>query len=129
MNAAIVRAFDKPPQYGSFSEPVAGANEAIVSVTAAGLHPLVRGLARGSHYGSSGALPFVAGMDGVGRLADGTRTFFVLPRSPFGSFAERSVVARSTCLPLPEGLDDATAAGMANPGMSSWVALKSRARS
>jgi len=128
MNAAIVHSFDKPPQYGSFSEPVAAAHEAIVSVTAAGLHPLVRGLARGSHYGSSGSLPFVAGVDGVGRLADGTRTFFVLPRSPFGSFAERSVAAQSTCLPLPEGLDDATAAGTANPGMSSWVALKSRAQ-
>lgn len=100
----------------------------IVSVSAAGLHPLVRGLARGTHYGSSGSLPFVPGVDGVGRLQDGTRVFFMLPRSPFGSFAERTVVRGSLCLPLAEGLDDATAAGTANPGMSSWVALKVRAR-
>jgi len=32
------------------------------------------------------------------------------------------------CVPLPEGLEDATAAGIANPAMSSWVALKERAR-
>jgi NADPH2:quinone reductase len=32
------------------------------------------------------------------------------------------------CLPLPEGLDDVTAAGIANPGMSSWVALTARAK-
>ncbi len=29
---------------------------------------------------------------------------------------------------LPDGLDDVTAAGIANPGMSSWVALMSRAK-
>lgn len=100
----------------------------IVDVGAAGLHPLVRALAHGAHYGSSGSLPFVPGVDGVGRLEDGTRVFFMLPRSPLGSFAERSVAARSTCLPLPEGLDDATAAASGNPAMSSWVGLKVRAQ-
>ena len=128
MNAAIVNSFDAPPHYGSFAEPVAAEGEVIVNVNAAGLHPLVRALANGSHYGSTGALPFVVGVDGTGRLADGTRVFFMVPRSPFGSFAERSVVARSTCLPLPDSLDDATAAGTGNPAMSSWVALKVRAR-
>ena len=127
MRAAVVNSYSAPPRFGSFAEPVAGDGEALVMVSAAGLHPLVRALASGSHYGSSGALPFVAGVDGVGRLPDGKRTFFMLPRSPFGSFAERTVAASSTCLPLPDGLDDATAAGTANPGMSSWVALKARA--
>ena len=32
------------------------------------------------------------------------------------------------CVPLPEGLDDATAAGIPNPAMSSWVALITRAK-
>jgi NADPH:quinone reductase-like Zn-dependent oxidoreductase len=32
------------------------------------------------------------------------------------------------CLPLPEGVDDVTAAGIANPAMSSWVALTARAK-
>jgi NADPH:quinone reductase-like Zn-dependent oxidoreductase len=32
------------------------------------------------------------------------------------------------CVPLPEGLDDATAAGITNPAMSSWVALITRAK-
>ncbi|MET0408843.1 MAG: zinc-binding alcohol dehydrogenase family protein, partial [Hyphomicrobium sp.] len=31
-------------------------------------------------------------------------------------------------LPLPDGLDDATAAAIANPGMSSWLAFTERAR-
>jgi NADPH2:quinone reductase len=32
------------------------------------------------------------------------------------------------CLPLPDGIDDVTAAGIANPAMSSWVALTARAK-
>jgi NADPH2:quinone reductase len=32
------------------------------------------------------------------------------------------------CLPLPEGINDVTAAGIANPAMSSWVALTVRTK-
>jgi NADPH:quinone reductase-like Zn-dependent oxidoreductase len=128
MNAAVVQAFDAPPRYDSFEEPVAGEGEVLVNVSAVGLHPIVKSLANGTHYGSTGALPFVPGVDGVGRLADGTRVYFGIARSPFGSFAERTVTASWMCLPLPEGLEDTMAAAMANPGMSSWVALTARAR-
>jgi NADPH2:quinone reductase len=42
--------------------------------------------------------------------------------------AERSLASKAICIPLPEGLDDTTAAGLANPAMSSWVALSARAK-
>jgi NADPH:quinone reductase-like Zn-dependent oxidoreductase len=42
--------------------------------------------------------------------------------------AEMTVVQSSQCVALPDELDDVTAAAAANPGMSSWVALKERAR-
>jgi NADPH2:quinone reductase len=32
------------------------------------------------------------------------------------------------CIPLPDGLEDVTAAAIANPAMSSWVALTARAK-
>ncbi len=128
MNAAVVTAFDAPPRYGSFADPVAQEGEALVTITAAGLHPIVKSLANGTHYGSTGERPFVPGVDGVGRLEDGTRIYFGVARSPFGTFAERAPAAGWMRLPLPDGLDDATAAGIANPAMSSWVALQSRAR-
>ena len=51
----------------------------------------------------------------------------MLPRAPFGAMAERTVVADGQWLPLPDDLDDATAAVIANPGMSSWAALTERA--
>jgi NADPH:quinone reductase-like Zn-dependent oxidoreductase len=128
MNAAVVSAFDKPPRYGSFSEPVAAEGEMPVNVTAAGLHPIVKALASGTHYGSTGELPFIPGIDGVGRLQDGTRVYFGIARKPFGTFSERAPAAGWMCLPLPEGISDTTAAGIANPAMSSWVALTARAK-
>jgi NADPH:quinone reductase-like Zn-dependent oxidoreductase len=128
MNAAVVRAFDAPPSYSTFADPVPQPGESLVEVTAAGLHPIVKALAAGTHYGSTGELPFVPGVDGAGRLEDGTRVFFGAGRSPFGTFAERSLAPGWMCLPLPAELDDATAAAIANPGMSSWVALTGRAK-
>jgi NADPH:quinone reductase-like Zn-dependent oxidoreductase len=128
MNAAVVESFDAPPRYMSFADPVAGEGETIVNVSATGLHQIVRALARGKHYGSTGVLPMIPGVDGVGRLPDGTRVCFGISRSPYGTFAERTVTARSLCWPAPAGLDDVSIAGMTNPGMSSWAALTSRAQ-
>jgi NADPH2:quinone reductase len=127
MNAAVVSAWDAPPQYRSFEEPVAGDSELVVQVTAAGLHPIVKALAGGTHYGSTSELPIIPGVDGVGRLQDGARVYFGIARKPFGSMAERAPVPRGMYLPLPDAVDDATAAAIANPGMSSWVALTARA--
>jgi NADPH:quinone reductase-like Zn-dependent oxidoreductase len=130
MNAAVIHSFGAPPRYASFADPVAGdeANEVLVTVAAAGLHRVVKSLAAGTHYGSSEDLPFIPGVDGVGRLGDGTRVYFGMSRPPFGTFAERCVTAKAMCLPIPENLDDATVAAMVNPGMSAWAALTGRAQ-
>src|ERR1700761_7187271 len=120
MKAAVVHAFNAPPRYTTFADPVAIEGEKLVTVSAAGLHPIVKGLARGTHYGSTGKLPFIPGVDGVGRLPDGTSVYFGTPHFPFGSFAEHSITSSAFSIPLPAGLDDATAAAIANPGMSSW---------
>jgi NADPH:quinone reductase-like Zn-dependent oxidoreductase len=128
MYAAVVHAFDAPPRYTTFADPVAVEGEELVTVSAAGLHPIVKALAKGTHYGSSGELPLIAGIDGVGKLEDGTRVYFGVARSPFGTFAECSLAASWMCLPLPEAIDDVTAAGIANPAMSSWAALTVRAK-
>jgi NADPH:quinone reductase-like Zn-dependent oxidoreductase len=123
MNAAVVHAFRVPPRYTSFAEPTPAEGEVIVNVSAAGLHPIVKSLADGTHYASSEMLPIISGVDGVGRLEDGTRVYFGMSRSPFGTFAERAVTAPYMCLPIPEALDDVTVAAIMNPGMSSWAAL------
>jgi NADPH:quinone reductase-like Zn-dependent oxidoreductase len=127
MKAAVVESYSAPPRYAEFADPEPDAGEVLVRVTAAGLHPIVKALANGSHYGSTGQLPFVAGVDGVGRLEDGTSVFFGGVRDPFGTMAEHAAVPREMCLPIPSSLDDVTMAAMMNPGMSSWAALAGRA--
>jgi NADPH:quinone reductase-like Zn-dependent oxidoreductase len=128
MKAAIVMRAGQPPVYGDFPEPVPSEGESRIAVTAAAMSQVVKSRASGSHYSASGQLPFVVGIDGVGRLDNGSRVYFVLPKAPHGSMAERTVVASERCLALPDELDDVTAAAIANPGMSSWVAYTERAR-
>ncbi len=91
MKAAIVRAAGQTPVYGDFAEPAPSPGEDRIHVTAAAISHVVRSRASGSHYSSSGQFPFVAGIDGVGRLDDGRRVYFVLARAPFGSMAERTI--------------------------------------
>ena len=80
MRAAVVTSFDTPPAYQDFPTPTPQTpDEVLVDVVAAGLHPRVRSQADGSHYTSSGELPLVPGIDGVGRAPDGTLRYFVLP--------------------------------------------------
>jgi NADPH:quinone reductase-like Zn-dependent oxidoreductase len=128
VKAAIVREVGATPVYGEFEEPAPMSGEARVAVTASSLSNLTRGRASGAHYSSEGKLPFVPGVDGVGRLDDGRRVYFVLPRAPFGGMGERTVVDSGRCLPVPDGLDDVTAAALPNPAMSSWAALVERAK-
>jgi NADPH:quinone reductase-like Zn-dependent oxidoreductase len=128
MKAAVVTGAGRTPRYADFSEPMPDAGESRITVTAAAISQVVRSRASGRHYSSSGQFPFVAGVDGVGRLNDGSRVYFVMPRAPYGSMAERAMVPSAHCLALPDELDDVTAAAIANPGMSSWAALEERAR-
>jgi NADPH2:quinone reductase len=129
MNAAVLHAFDKPPHFEQFPEPTAAdENEVIVHVQAAALKPVDKQIAGGSHYASPRQLPVVCGLDGVGRLEDGTRVYFGGPRPPYGAMAQRTVVSRQRCFPLPKDIDDTTAAAVINPGVSAWLTLAQRAK-
>jgi NADPH2:quinone reductase len=127
MQAAVVNVLGQPPRFQSFPEPIPGEGEALIHVRAAGLHPIVKTLASGSHYAAKGEVPMVPGIDGVGALEDGSRVYFGFARSPWGTMCQRTVAPRSRCLPVPESLGDLEAAAIANPGMSAWLSLKSRA--
>jgi NADPH:quinone reductase-like Zn-dependent oxidoreductase len=127
MHAAVVRSFDHPPRYETHDIPVpAGPNETLVAVLAAGLHPRVRTDAAGRHYTSTGTLPMIPGIDGVGQLDDGQRVYFVSPNDVWGSMGERALVDLRRTVPLPENVDVVKVAAAMNPAMSSWVALRRR---
>jgi NADPH:quinone reductase-like Zn-dependent oxidoreductase len=126
MKAAVLHEAGSVPRFEDFQEPVAGEGEALVEVLAASLKPIDRLMASGSHYASFREFPVVCGVDGVGVLGDGRRVFFGGPRKPFGTMAELTAVPQMLCFPVPEGLDDATAAALPNPAGSSWLPLKWR---
>jgi NADPH:quinone reductase-like Zn-dependent oxidoreductase len=127
MNAAVVTSFDQPPQFQRFPIPQPTADEQLlVDVLAVGLHPRVRSGAAGAHYTSTGALPMIPGIDGVGRRPDGRRIYFVADDHAIGTMAEKALIDQRRSIELPEEVDAATVAATMNPAMSAWVALRLR---
>jgi NADPH:quinone reductase-like Zn-dependent oxidoreductase len=130
MQAAVVSSFEAPPRYQQFEVPVpTDEHHQLVDVLAVGLHPRVRTGASGRHYTSTGVLPMIPGVDGVGQMPDGRRVYFVADDDVPGPMAQRAVIDVRRSLPLPDGLTESgveTIAAAMNPAMSSWVALRHR---
>ena len=127
MKAAVVSSFGTAPRCEEFPAPFpAGDDDMVIDVVAAGLHPRVRSQADGSHYTSTGELPLVPGIDGVGRGADGLLRYFILPGARVGAMAEQTVIDIRRSIVLPADSDPVAVAAAMNPAMSSWVALRQR---
>jgi NADPH:quinone reductase-like Zn-dependent oxidoreductase len=126
MNAAVVTSFAEPPHYQRFEVPVPSGDEVLADVLAVGLHPRVRSGAAGVHYTSSGTLPMIPGVDGVGRLPDGRLVYFAADDDVLGPMADKALVDPRRSVELPAGTGVAEVAAAMNPAMSSWVALRRR---
>ena len=120
MNAAVVHSYDQPPRYETFPDPVPSADEVLIDVTAAGLHPIVKSLAKGAHYGSTGQLPLIPGVDGVRQRPPtepaSCSAHRILRTEPSPSARFRGAPCARLC---PANLDDVIVAAMINPAMSS----------
>jgi NADPH:quinone reductase-like Zn-dependent oxidoreductase len=127
LKAAFVTGPDQTPTYGDFADPGPEAGYELITVTASALSPAAKAMAAGSFYGTAGAYPKVVGIDGTGRTEGGQRVYFTMPQAPFGAMAEKVLAPAGNCVALPDGLDDVTAAALANPGLSSVAALTARA--
>ncbi len=123
MKAAIVKTPDAIPEYGEFADPVTEEGTERVDLVAAGLHPIVRSLAAGRHYGSTGTWPLIPGVDAVARTGTGELIFTGFVRSPYGTFAQRMAVPKGMQFALPPAADAVKIAAGMNPGLSSWLPL------
>ena len=128
MKAAVLHKLGEAPRYGEFADPTPQAGEALIRVRAASLKPVDKQMASGAHFASPKELPAVCGVDGVGTLDNGNRVFFGGSRRPFGTMAERSVAPEAFCFPIPDAIDDATAAALPNPGVSAFLTLTHSAK-
>lgn len=124
INAALIEQFGEAPHYRSVPAPEPGFGKEMVDVLAVGLHPVTRSIASGTHYASAGKLPFVPGIDGVVRRADGSLAYVGGPGS--STLAERILIDPRTAVPLSDDADPAVVAASMNPAMSSWFALHAR---
>lgn len=127
MHAAQVTSWGDKPAYVETNEPAAPTNDETVQVRliATAIHQVVRARASGKHY-TAKTLPHCPGVDGTGRLADGTAVYFETLSSGQGSFAEVISLPKRALRVLPEGLNPVTAAAIVNPGLSSWMAMRTR---
>ncbi|MGB6985717.1 MAG: zinc-binding alcohol dehydrogenase family protein [Candidatus Aquilonibacter sp.] len=127
MKAAIVKGPDATPEYGDFADPGAEEGYELVNLVAAGLHPVVRSLAAGRHYGSTSSWPLIPGVDAVARTSDGELIYTGFVRPPYGTFAQLMAVPKKVRFTLPSGADPVQIAAGLNPGLSSWLPLNARA--
>jgi NADPH:quinone reductase-like Zn-dependent oxidoreductase len=122
MLAAVLSGPDTAPAASRFPDPPVADGSRLVTLVAAGIHPVVRQLASGAHYGSAGAWPQVPGVDAVARTGDGELVYTGYATHPYGTFAEKTAVPMT--LPLPAGADPVQVAAALNPGLSSWLPLR-----
>jgi NADPH2:quinone reductase len=121
VKAAVLRETGGPPVFADFDEPVAGEGQVVVEMAAAAIHHVDLARASGSFLGPP-PLPSVLGNDGVGRLPDGRRVFVDSAVVPFGTWSERALAGTDSLLDVADGVDDATAAALANTGLTAWLA-------
>jgi NADPH:quinone reductase-like Zn-dependent oxidoreductase len=128
MKAAIVKKIGASPEYGDYPDPVPNGDQEIILVKAASIKNIDRMLAAGTHYGRHFTeLPAVPGIDGIGTVENGTRVYAgSVP--PYGMMAEKSITVKNYFVPIPEGIDDITAAAIPNPGVSAWLSLQWRGK-
>lgn len=138
MRAVQVSAWGQPPTFTpSAPEPSTPTSDDKVQIKVIGsaLPQLVRSQTAGTHYTTKTAtMPYTPGADGVGLTPSGEMVYFNSIMSG-GGFAEQIVVPKMFTYPIPVPASSSeeekkklgiNLAGLANPAMASWMALRTR---
>ncbi|MBB6111935.1 quinone oxidoreductase family protein [Mucilaginibacter lappiensis] len=120
MKAAVLYKAGETPKYADFAEPIPASHEQLINIKAASIKNLDKMRAKGAHYDKHENYPVVVGVDGAGLLADGTRVY---AGSATGMMSEKALINKHWYVPIPDGLDDVTAAALPNPAISAWLSL------
>lgn len=128
MHAAQVTEWGDPPKYIQVPDPSAhnDNSEKQIKVEFVGIHQLVRSRAAGQHY-TSGSLPHIPGVDGVGTTSDGQAVYFTtLTHVGAGSLVEKVALESKWVVPLPPHADKLAVATLMNPALACYMGLKTR---
>jgi NADPH:quinone reductase-like Zn-dependent oxidoreductase len=129
MKAAVINRFGEIPQYQEFPDPIPVNEEKLVYVKASVLENFDKLTAGGTHYSSNHLFPqfpAVVGSDGIGMTKDGKLVGFGGLKKPYGAFAEKAIA--QYVIPIPDGIDPASAAAMPRSILTSLLPLKYSAR-
>lgn len=135
MKAAVIYQPGELPQYTDHPEPVPqNENEILATVKAVAIKHLDKGRAAGTHYSTQKAGENIApqirgagkiiGGDGVFITPDGQRVYAL---GVSGTIAEKATIEADRMVPIPDDLDDATAAALPNAIAGSAMALRFKA--
>lgn len=126
MKAAVLHHFGRAPRYEDFPDPALEHGELALRVRAVALENVDKAMARGSHFAARQFLPHlpaIVGSDGIGMLEDGRLVGFGGVRPPYGSMAEMAPIPSTHVVPVPDGVDAATAAAVPSSALTSLFPL------
>lgn len=136
MRAAVIEAMEQLPVVrDDVPDPAPDRGQVLVEVDAAALNPVELHIWRGRYRDGSPQVPYVPGVEGVGRVvsggacAPGTRVRFeAVGLHPgygtHGTLAERAVVPAEIVTPLPDDVEDAPAAALGATGITALRTLE-----
>ena len=126
MRAAVMHGPGSVPAFGEFDDPVAGEGRELVDLVAAGIHPVVRSIAEGRHYGSDGHLAAHPRRGRRGQDRGRRARLHGLHRGAVRHPGRAHGRPVRTAARPPDGADPVQIAGGLNPGLASWLPLRSR---
>ena len=123
-----MREVGSAPVISEFETPRAAAGQSLVEIELAGLNPVDLWIADGAFHGGSPPVPYVAGLEGVGRVdGEGPLVYFGGAVAPFGSFAPVAPVLDERLIEVPAGTDLGQAVAFGIAGLAGWLAVSWRA--
>jgi NADPH:quinone reductase-like Zn-dependent oxidoreductase len=132
VRAATIREYGAPPVLGDHADPEASPGHALIAVSAAPVVPLDLLCASGASYFGRQPLPYVPGVQGVGRVLTsatvrpGSLVWFPTVagmRPGDGSMAELAVAEDKDLVVLPDDVDEERAAALGTSAIAGWMAL------
>lgn len=105
--------------------PVPGPGQLLIETSAAGVNYADTHRTDGSYRGGT-QLPFVPGVEVVGRAADGRR--LLAPVFEGGGYAEATLISEDLAVEVPDDVTDGQALALLVQGLTAWHVLRNSAR-
>lgn len=115
----------EPPELGEIPEPP-GEGDVVVEVSAFALNPIDVNVASGRFYGGTPPMPYVTGVEAVGRDESGRRVYLNGPGIGIardGVWAERVRVPASAAHEVPADAPDDVALACGVAGLAGWIPI------